>query len=86
MSFDGNCMVSMADIRLMNTLFKLIGNASENRAIPLLSDKNFLVDSIVFFELNKSMADEKKAETNSPMSMPMHTKDNEKLAPILVVQ
>ena len=79
-------MVSTAEIRLIQILFKLIGNAIENSENPLVSDKRFSCSKVVFFDLKIRKADEKKADANSPKSIPIHAKDNEKFAPELSVK
>ena len=49
----------------MHIRFRLIGNANENNDIPLLKDKSFFEAPVIFFDLNKSITDAKKAEENT---------------------
>lgn len=74
----GICRVSMVEIRLIQTRFKLIGKASAMILLYIALDMRilYLLEGLKARKMHENMADE-----NSPASIPMHTKEMETFAP-----
>ena len=70
-SFLGNCIVSTLDIRLMQILFRLIGSAKDRMEMPFLYEMDLWMETFLLPGRSASIKHEKKAEENSPTSMPI---------------
>ncbi len=69
-NFLGSCIVSTVEIRLTQTLFRLIGKASEIMDNPLLQERDLRIEKFLLSGLSARIKQDKKAEENSPASIP----------------